>query len=407
MSGFNFQNSEALLNRALKVIPNGTQTFSKSRYQYPVGNSPLYIVKGKGSHVWDADGNEYIDFVSGLCPIILGYCDDEVDSAVMDQIRDGVIYSLPHPIEIEVAETLCEMIPCAEMVRFGKNGSDATAGAVRVARAYTGRDHVLVCKGHYHGWQDWCNGVTGRNAGVPSSVKALTHVFEYNNIDSLRHLFLELSGNVACVIMEPMTTEWPYHGFLEEVKELCHRNGALFILDEVITGFRFALGGAQEYFHVIPDLACFGKAIANGNPLSALVGKAEIMQVLESKVHFSFTNGGECLSLAAAKATLKKVKDLNVPEILFQKGLKIRNAVHDMGYSSLVGHPARTVWTEIETRTLQQELLGCGILMIGTHNLNLSHSDYDIAKLLASYYVILPSLKYIKLNEQFQAGVRG
>ncbi len=364
-----YQESERLLERALKVIPNGTQTFSKSRTCYPAGVSPFYAKRGSGSKLWDADGNEFIDFTSGLTAIMLGYSDSDVDQAVIRQMEEGVIFSLPHQLEIEVSEMLVDMVPCAEMVRFGKNGSDTTTGAVRLARAYTGRDHVAMCG--YHGWHDWSNGVSGRNLGVPQAVKDLTHVFEYNNIDSLHRLFKDRPGQYACVIMEPMNREWPQDYFLQKVKDLAHANGALFIMDETITGFRLSVGGAQQRFDVMPDLATFGKAIANGYPLSALVGSEEIMQTLNN-VHFSFTNAGECLSLAAAKATLTKIRDENVPAYLEQLGIPIPGD----------GHPA---WRHlnIHNKTLfMQEMHKHGILCLGTVNLNYSHTKEDVDKLI-------------------------
>src|SRR3990167_6285478 len=267
--------SQQLHEKASKVIPLGSQTFSKSKTQYPYGVSPYFIKKGKGSHVWDADNNEYVDFVNALAAITLGYNDPDVTNAVKAQLEEGTIFSLPHELEMQVAEKIVEMVPCAEMVRFGKNGSDVTAGAIRLARAYTKRDHVAVCG--YHGWQDWYIGSTARNLGVPKSTRDLTHVFTYNDIDSLNKIFKEYPDQVAAVIMEPMNTTEPLDGFLEKVRELTHKNGAVFIFDETITGFRYANGGAQEYFGVTPDLATFGKGIANGYPLSVLAGRKDIM----------------------------------------------------------------------------------------------------------------------------------
>lgn len=383
MPQLNLGNSQKLLERALKVIPTGTQTFSKSTYLYSKDNSPLFIDRAKGSHVWDIDGNEYVDFVSGLCPIILGYHDEDVDNAVIEQMMKGTIFSLPSPLEIEVSEMICDMVPCAEMVRFGKNGSDATSGAVRLARAFTGRDHVITCKGHYHGWCDWSNGITGRNLGVPSAVRQLSHQFKYNDIESLERLFDEFPNQVACVIMEPMTDEWPAYGFLDLVKEVCHKNNALFILDEIITGFRFAVGGAQEEFKIVPDLACMGKAMANGYPLSAIAGQKEFMKWFE-KIHFSFTFGGECLSLAAAKVTLRKIKELNVPQHIWKLGKMIKD--HLQGNQK--GHPSRILWNfknDEFKQALIKESIEHGFLMIGFHNLNYSHTAEEIEKLLSFY----------------------
>ena len=175
--------SEAMLERALSVIPLGTQTFSKSYTQYPHGVAPFFIQKGKGSRCWDIDGNEYIDFVNALLSVTLGHCDPDVTKAVKAQIEDGTIFTLAHPLEVEVAELIVEMVPCAEKVRFGKNGSDVTSGAIRAARAFTGRDRVAVCG--YHGWQDWYIGTTTRNKGIPDATKALSHMFAYNDLASL------------------------------------------------------------------------------------------------------------------------------------------------------------------------------------------------------------------------------
>ncbi len=244
-----------MLERALKAIPLGSQTFSKSKTAYPEGVSPHFMKRGEGSHVWDVDGNEYIDFVNGLASITLGYNDPDVTDAVKAQLEEGTIFSLPHEIEIKVTEKIIEMVPCAEMVRFGKNGSDATAGAIRLARANTKRDHVAVCG--YHGWQDWYIGSTSRNLGVPSSVRDLTHSFTYNDLDSLEQLFEKCPDQIAAVIIEPMNSTAPNNGFLEGVTVLAQKNGAILIFDETITGFRYANGGAQEYFGVIPDLAVF------------------------------------------------------------------------------------------------------------------------------------------------------
>ncbi len=394
----NFTQSNQLLERALKVIPNGTQTFSKSRTLYPLGVSPLYIERGKGSHVWDVDGNEFIDFVSGLCPVILGYCDEDVDNAVREQIKKGVIFSLPHPLEIEVAELLRDLIPCAEMVRLGKNGSDVTAGAVRLARAYTGRDHVIMVNGHYHGWQDWCIGISGRNAGIPQAIRSLTHQFEYNDLNSLNTVFSMFPNQVACVIMEPMNTEWPYD--LEEIKKITHKNNALLIFDEIITGFRFPEYSAQKFFKVIPDLACFGKAIANGYPLSAIVGKAEIMEQME-KIHFSFTMGGECLSLAAAKATLTKIRDNPILSKIIRMGGRIDEYFRESSSVKLLGYPSRTVITfnkDGDKLKFMQECIARGILTIGCHNLTYAHSDEDIDRLLSVYDEVLPNLDKIEFR---------
>lgn len=393
-----YEQSELFLKRALKSIPLGSQTFSKSITQYPRGVSPLFITHGKGSHVWDVDGNEYIDFVNGLSSVTIGYNNKDINEAVIAQLQNGVTFSLPHRLEMEVAEKIVDVVPCAEMVRFGKNGSDATAGAIRLARAYTGKDHVLVCG--YHGWQDWYIGSTSRNLGVPVATQELTHAFQYNSIESLEARFGEFSGKVAAVIIEPMNIVEPENGFLEKVKELTHKNGAILVFDEMITGFRFSQGGAQEYFEVLPDLATFGKGLANGYPVSAIVGNREIMKLME-EIFFSFTFGGETLSLAAASATIDKVVTEPVTEHMAVQGEKILAGFNGLAKDyrlqeciALKGHPSWTILqindygnhSSLKLKTLLfQELYGKGILTIGSHNMSYSHSNEDISRLLEAY----------------------
>lgn len=401
-----YHHSEAMLERALKTIPLGSQTFSKSKTQYPLGVSPYFVSRAKGSRVWDVDGNEYIDFVNSLAATTLGYNDPDVTAAVKAQLEDGVIFSLPHPIEIQVAEKIVEMVPCAEMVRFGKNGSDATAGAVRVARAYTNRDHVAVCG--YHGWQDWYIGTTARNRGVPKATRDLTHAFMYNDLDSLARIFREWHGQVAAVVLEPMNLTEPEPGFLEGVKELTHANGAVLVFDETVTGFRYANGGAQEYFGITPDLATFGKGVANGYPLSVVAGRADIMRLME-EVFFSFTFGGETLSLAAAYATMSKLQREPVIATLKDKGQSLADGVRErierhgvQHIFALSGHPA---WTFLQIRDTEpyslweiktlflQEIFARGILTLGSHNMSYAHSDEDINRLLAAYDEVFPLIR--------------
>ena len=383
--------SEQLLQRALQTIPLASQTFSKSTIQFPLGAAPFFLEKGLGSKVWDVDGNEYIDFMSALLCVSIGYADEDVTNAVCEQIKTGVSFSLPHRLEMEVAEKIVAMVPCAEKVRFGKNGSDATSAAIRLARAYTGKDMVLVCG--YHGWQDWYIGSTTRSLGVPKSTQELTKVFKYNDLDSLTNLVAENHGRIAAIIMEPMNVEYPKEGYLQAVQQIAKQEGAVFIFDETITGCRFEKGGAQEYFGVIPDLATFGKGLANGFPLSAVVGKAEIMDLMED-IFFSGTFAGETASLAAAKVVLDKVEKLNIPAVLAASGeylLAQLNALIielDCGhYLSTGGHPSWSFlfiadaagYTSIEIKTLfMQEMLKRGILTLGTHNISYSHSRADI-----------------------------
>ena len=390
--------SYQLKAKALQLIPSGTQTFSKAPTQFVQGVAPVFLKRGQGSHVWDVDGNEYIDYPMALGPIILGHHYPAVTAAVIRQIHDGTTFSLPHPLEVKVAELLVETIPCAEMVRFGKNGSDATAGAVRVARGYTGKDMIACCG--YHGWQDWYIGTTTRNKGVPSGVKNLTVNFDYNNISSLERIFSEYPGQVAAVIMEPVGVIEPTDNFLQQVQAVTRKNGALLVFDEVITGFRLALGGAQDYYGVTPDLACFGKAMANGYPLSAVAGRRDVMEWFD-EVFFSFTFGGETLSLAAAKATISEMKQKSVISHLWEQGRKLKDGYNVLAkefgvndFTECIGLSPRTVIT-FKDKTgdesllykslFQQECLRRGVLFSGGQNICFGHSNADVDHTLRVY----------------------
>lgn len=390
--------SEEYWSRAEKFVPAGTQTLSKGPTQFVKGVAPKYLQRGQGSHVWDVDGNEYIDYPMALGPIILGHNYPTVTEAIKKQMEEGICFSLMHPLEVELSDLLVEIIPCAEMVRFGKNGSDATAGAIRAARAYTSREKVAHCG--YHGWQDWYIGCTSRNRGVPQCCINLQFGFEYNNIASLEKIFTENPGEVAAVIMEPVGVVLPKDDFLEKVKDLTRENGAIFIFDEVATGFRFSLGGAQEYFNVIPDLACFGKAMGNGMPISAIVGKSEYMQVFDD-VFFSFTFGGECLSLAACIAVINEMREKDVISHLWEMGRRLQNGYNrlasDIGlikYTECIGLAPRTVVTFEDKQgkdsllmksLFQQEAIKRGILFSGSHCICYSHTVEDIETTLGAY----------------------
>jgi glutamate-1-semialdehyde 2,1-aminomutase len=414
-----YKRSEEYLARAERTIPLGSQTFSKSRTQFPYGVSPFFVTHAKGSRIWDVDGNEYIDFINSLAAVTLGYQDADVNNAVREQLEHGVIFSLPHTLEAEVAELICAMVPCAEMVRFGKNGSDATAGAIRLARAYTGRERVAVCG--YHGWQDWYIGSTARHRGVPEAVRGLTHAFAYGEIDSLRQLLEKHSGQFAAVILEPMNVTPPPPRFLEQVKDLSHQHGAVLVFDETITGFRYANGGAQQMFGVTPDLATFGKGLANGYPISAVAGRRDIMMLME-EIFFSFTFGGEALSLAAARATLRKLLEFDVVGSMRTRGERLvsgvreRIAKHELqNLIDISGHP---VWSFLQfkdvvgisqwqTKSLwMQEILERGILSFGTHNISYAHSESDIDRLLTVYDEVFPILRAGSLEGRMQELLR-
>jgi len=386
-----FVRSNELYERALKTIPLASQTFSKSAMNFPRGASPLFLERGQGAYVWDYDGNKYVDYVLGLMPIILGYCDPDVDEAIRNQLNNGIIFSLPSDLEVQLSEKLIELIPCAEMVRFGKNGSDATSAAIRLARAHTGRDRIAVCG--YHGWHDWYIGTTVRNLGVPKSVQDLSSKFIFNDLDSLESLLKTKPTSFAAVILEPTGVCEPEDGFLEGVRELCDQYGVVLVFDEIVSGFRVDMGGAQKKYGVIPDLATFGKAMANGMPISAIVGKREIMKLMDD-IFFSGTFGGETLSLAAALATITKLEKINAPEVFKRTGGTIRNAVQgmitDFELDDVVSVAGVDWWPRIVVRAygknsqiemttlLRQELIEHGIFIGGGFNLSIAHSDEGV-----------------------------
>ncbi|MFZ5916519.1 MAG: aminotransferase class III-fold pyridoxal phosphate-dependent enzyme [Chloroflexota bacterium] len=399
----NIDESDRWYARAAGLIPAHSQTLAKGPTQYVRGVAPKYLARGQGSHVWDVDGNEYIDFNSGIGPISLGYAYPRVDEAIRKQLADGITFSLVHPLEVEVAELMREVVPNAEAVRYSKTGADVTSAAVRLARAFTGRDRVLCCG--YHGWHDWYVGVTARNRGVPEVVKDLVSTFTYNDLDSVR---AALDENTACVILEPMIFDLPKGDFLFELRTLCQENGSLLIFDEMWTGFRLALGGAQEYFVVEADLACFSKAVANGMPISILTGRQEVMQLLDEEVFFFSTFGGEALSLAAVLATVAEMREKDVPRYLAAQGRRLLEGYNQIagelgidGYTRCKGHPSRSIVTFADwagnplhmKSLLQQEMIKRGVLWSGFHNLCFSHSDEDVAYTLDVYRDVLPVLK--------------
>ena len=397
-----YKESTALLERAERVIPLGAQTFSKSRITFPAGTSPLFLTHGDGGRVWDVDGNEYVDLISGLLPVVLGYRDADVDGAIREQLDNGISFSLSTELESELAERLVDIIPCAEKVRFGKNGTDATSAAVRLARAFTGRDRIAV--GGYHGWQDWYIGSTTRNKGVPSAVSELTHTIPFADLDAVDTLMKQHSGEFAALILEPMTVTDPPAGYLAELKDLVNGHGALLVFDEIITGFRYALGGAQELFGVTPDLAAFGKAMGNGMPISAIVGRADVMDEME-EVFYSCTFGGETLSLAASIAVIDKMRREPVIEKLWQTGADLaegttaRIAEYDL--SDVIAMNGKDCWKVLAfadhpkarkeaVKTLfMREMHARGVLIAGSHNVNYAHDGTDMARVFGAYDAVL------------------
>ena len=393
----NLKKSMKLFRKAESIIMNGTQLYSKMPSVGVEGVSPVYFVKGKGSHVWDLEGNEYIDFTMGLGPCMLGYNNPKIKKAVLKQIEIGPIFSLPNPIEVECAELITKIVPCAEMVRFLKTGSEATQTAVRIARAFTGREKII--RGHYHGWHEWSVAGTIKDGGVPKIYREYAFEAHYNNLEEYKQLFNKHKGEIAAVITEPIEFEEPKNDFLNKLKELCHKNGALLIFDEVVTGFRFSIGGAQGYFKVTPDICALGKGMASGYPLSAVVGRKDVFEGAKNKIFVSSTFGGETISLAACIETINILKKEPANKRIWEIGSKIKNGFNKIAEKTgsnirCIGLPPRLGFdfktlnkgNSNELKTLfMQEIVKRGVYFVWNMLPSYATTDKDISIALEAF----------------------
>lgn len=372
---------------------------SKGPSQWAQDCAPGYLLRGRGARVQDVDGRWFLDFPMALGPIVLGYGHPAVDEAIRRQLADGIVFSLPHPVELDVAQRIVEIVPNAERVRFAKSGSDVTSAAIRLARAITGRELVLASG--YHGWHDWYIGSTSWSAGVPRAVRELTQTVTWGDLEDLRDKLTRRRGEVAAVILEPAGRAEPTSDYLQGVVELAHEHGALAVFDEVITGLRLAPGGAQERYGVNADLVCLGKALGNGMPIAALAGPAAIMHALEG-VFFSGTHGGETLSLAAARATIDVMRSQPVHEHLWRLGRRlqegVRAAIQREGIERWVSCGGAAPWTIVDVAEpvpsgvklpaktlLQQEMLKRGVLYNGSNFICLAHDEEDVDEAIDAY----------------------
>lgn len=396
-----FNKSNLLKKKCHSLIPGGCHTYAKGDDQYPV-LAPAFLVRGKGCHVWDVDGNEFIEYGMGLRAVTLGHAYGPVLEAAYQQMLQGSNFTRPATIELECAEQLLSLITAGEMVKFAKNGSDATTAAVRLSRAYTSRDRVAVCADHpFFSFDDWFIGSTPMRCGIPKDIQNLTLKFHYNDLASVKALFDAYPGQIACLMLEPATTVEPMPDFLHKLRTLCHENGTLFVLDEMITGFRWHLGGGQACYGVKPDLSTFGKAMGNGFSIAALVGKREIMERgglnhdKERIFLLSTTHGAETHSMAAAIATMKIYEREHVVEYLYRQGnalaTGIRKSVMEHGlteYFVLLGRPCNLIYSardelkqpsQVYRALFMQEMIKRGILM-PSMVVSFSHTDIDIQR---------------------------
>jgi glutamate-1-semialdehyde 2,1-aminomutase len=391
--------SRALQRKAHLLIPGGCHTYAKGDDQYPE-NAPAFIVRGKGCHVWDVDDKEFIEYGMGLRAVTLGHAYPSVVEAAYRQMQMGDNFTRPSLLEVETADELLSLIPGAEMVKFAKNGSDVTTAAVKLARAYTGRDLVAICAEHpFFSVDDWFIGTTAMASGIPLATRNLTVKFHYNDLRSVESLFEEHPGEIACLILEAETTEPPINNFLHELQRLCRKSGVLLVFDETITGFRWHNGGAQAFYDVVPDLSTFGKALGNGFSISALVGKKEIMELgglyhdKERVFLLSTTHGAENHSLAAALETMRTYQDEHVVEHLYRQGDRlakgVKSAIAENGledFFQLAGRSCNLIYITRDQsknrsqafRTLfLQEIIKRG-LIAPSLVVSFSHTDQDI-----------------------------
>jgi glutamate-1-semialdehyde 2,1-aminomutase len=391
--------TRAMQHRAHELIPGGAHTYAKGDDQYPE-EAPPFIARGEGCHVWDLEGREFIEFGMGLRSVGLGHAFPAVTDAVRRELANGTNFTRPSPREIECAEAFLSCISTAEMVKFAKNGSDATTAALKLARAYTGRDVVAICGDQpFFSTDDWFIGSTGMPAGIPAAIRDLTAKFRFNDAQSLEAVFLQYPNRIACVVLEAETATAPHPTFLTEVRTLCDRHGALMVLDEMITGFRWDVGGAQRVHRVVPDLSTFGKAIANGFALAALAGKREVMErgglrhSQERVFLLSTTHGAETHTLAAGIASMNVYQTEPVIETLYRQGERLRLGFDEISrrhgvqdHLVILGRACNLVYgtrdrdgkPSQEYRALfMQELIRSGVLA-PSFVVSYSHTDDDI-----------------------------
>ncbi len=393
-----FTESKRLQKKSHDLIPGGAHTYAKGDDQYPI-MAPGFLSHGKGCHVWDVDGNEFIEYGMGLRAVTLGHAYEPVVESAYRQMLQGINFTRPAPIEVECAEQFLSLIG-ADMVKFAKNGSDVTTAAIKLARAYTGRDLVGICADHpFFSTDDWFIGSTSMSAGIPTAIQNLTVKFHYNNLASVQALFAQYPGQIACLIMEAETAVPPIDDFLHQVQQLCHRHGAIFILDEIITGFRWHVGGAQKVYQITPDLCTFGKAMGNGFSISALAGKREIMELgglqhdKERVFLLSTTFGAEHHSLAVALEVMRIYQQESVVEHLYCQGERLTRGLNQAvsahqleGYFGVIGKPCNLVYFTCDPNKERsqafralflQEMIKRGVIMPSLV-VSYSHTDADI-----------------------------
>jgi glutamate-1-semialdehyde aminotransferase len=414
MKSFNISKSNALKERALKVIPHQTGTFSRAASSFVEGVFPAYVESASGSHFTDVDGNVFLDYLLGIGPITLGYNYKPVNDAILEQLQKGILFSLPHPVEVELSELISKTIPHAEMVKFEKSGSNAVTAAVRVARYKTKRDKIAYC-GSGGVWHDWQAAMVTRDGGVPDFNKQLIKIFEYNDADGLEQIFEENQNEIAAIVLEPTVYEEPTNNFLNNVRKIADKNNSLLILDEIVTGFRFDLGGAQKRFEVKGDLVCFGKGMGNGLPITAITGPSEFMKLFDD-LWVSSTNNSEAFSLAGTIATIDEMRSKKtidycwkIGRILFDGWNKI-SSNYNLN-AMMKGYPIRMKLECFDSQKnssndlkalIIQEMVKRGIFMSpGVTFLSFSHTPEDIQFTLQCFDEICKDISEKITNDNY------
>ena len=408
-----------LKERSKKVSPHFTQTFSRAAPTFVEGVYPVYAESANGSHFIDVDGNDFLDYLLGLGPITLGYNYKAVNDSIIEQLNKGILFSLPHKIELELSELLCKTIPHCEMVKFEKSGSNAVTGAVRAARAFTKREKIAYC-GSGGVWHDWYASAISRNKGVPDFNKNLIKIFEYNDSEGLEQIFEDNLGEIAAVVIEPTIYEKPNKNFLQKVRKISKNNDALLILDEIVTGFRFDLGGGQKYFDVKGDLVCFGKGMGNGLPISSITGPTEFMKISD-KLWVSTTNGSENLSLSGTHTVINEMRDKKTIEYCWKIGQKLFDGWNKISEKSglnilMTGYPIRMTLqcydhdkkeSQLLKSIILQEIVKRGIFLSpGLTFISYSHTNEDILNQhLLAFEEITKKLQNIK-EDKYQKSFR-
>jgi len=418
--GLTIVNSNNLKERARKVVPHLTGTFSRAAPAYVEGVYPVYAKSGIGSHFFDVDGNEYIDYFMSLGPITLGHNYEPMNQAIINQLKEGILFSLPHPLEVELSEKMSQIIPHANMVKFEKSGSNAVTGAVRAARAYTNREKIAYC-GSGGVWHDWQAAMVSRDYGVPKFNSELIKIFDYNDSDGLEQIFENNKDEIASVVLEPTIYEQPHTEFLKKVRKLCDENNSVLILDEIVTGFRFDLGGAQKFFDIKGDLVCFGKGMGNGLPISAITGPTEYMKIFD-KLWVSSTNNSENISLAGTQAVINEMEEKKTIPYCWNIGKKLLEGWNKIVTkfdldAKMYGYPVRmhlqcfdsNKQESLEMKSLLlQEMVKKGIFMsvLGGSFICYSHSDDDITHTLSSLENVCEFISRVK-NDNYEQFLEG